>query len=72
MLGLNPEIDNWGHVGGMLGGLFYAWFAGPTYGGILHNIGKRHHPAAEEPRLVTLAAVLVSAVLVAVKFLMVA
>ena len=32
MLGLSPGIDNWGHMGGMLGGLFYAWFAGPHFG----------------------------------------
>jgi len=32
MLGLSPGIDNWGHMGGMLGGLFFAWFAGPNFG----------------------------------------
>jgi len=24
-------IDNWGHIGGLLGGSFFAWFAGPLY-----------------------------------------
>lgn len=24
-------IDNWGHIGGLLGGTFFAWFAGPLY-----------------------------------------
>jgi rhomboid protease GluP len=24
-------IDNWGHLGGLLGGTFFAWFAGPVY-----------------------------------------
>ncbi len=24
-------IDNWGHVGGMLGGLIFAWFGGPRW-----------------------------------------
>ncbi len=31
MLGLSPGIDNWGHLGGLLGGLFFAWFAGPSF-----------------------------------------
>jgi rhomboid protease GluP len=31
MLGLNPGIDNWGHMGGLLGGTFFAWFAGPIF-----------------------------------------
>lgn len=29
MLGLSPMIDNWGHIGGLLGGLAFGWFAGP-------------------------------------------
>ncbi len=24
-----PQIDNWGHIGGALGGAAFAWFAGP-------------------------------------------
>jgi len=30
-LGLTPGIDNWGHVGGLLGGLVFTWFAGPVW-----------------------------------------
>jgi rhomboid protease GluP len=28
-LGLSPGIDNWGHVGGLIGGAIFAWLAGP-------------------------------------------
>jgi rhomboid protease GluP len=27
-IGLSPGIDNWGHVGGLLGGAIFSWFAG--------------------------------------------
>jgi rhomboid protease GluP len=30
-IGLTPGIDNWGHVGGLLGGAMFAWFAGPLW-----------------------------------------
>jgi rhomboid protease GluP len=25
-----PQIDNWGHIGGLIGGTLFAWFAGPV------------------------------------------
>ena len=28
-IGLAPGIDNWGHVGGLIGGTLFAWFGGP-------------------------------------------
>lgn len=31
ILGLSPMIDNWGHLGGLLGGLVFAWTAGPLW-----------------------------------------
>lgn len=31
IIGRLPGIDNWGHIGGLLGGLIFASFAGPTY-----------------------------------------
>jgi rhomboid protease GluP len=31
LFGLSPGIDNWGHIGGLLGGTFFAWFAGPLF-----------------------------------------
>jgi rhomboid protease GluP len=30
-LGLSPMIDNWGHLGGLIGGLVFAWTAGPLW-----------------------------------------
>ncbi|MEX1071134.1 MAG: rhomboid family intramembrane serine protease, partial [Anaerolineales bacterium] len=31
LIGLTPRIDNWGHVGGLLGGLVFCVIAGPVY-----------------------------------------
>lgn len=31
VLGLSPGIDNWGHLGGLLGGVIFAWMAGPIW-----------------------------------------
>lgn len=31
LIGSLPGIDNWGHIGGLLGGLMFASFAGPVY-----------------------------------------
>lgn len=31
VLGLSPGIDNWGHMGGLIGGLAFAWSAGPLW-----------------------------------------
>lgn len=30
-IGLSPGIDNWGHVGGLLGGMVFTWFAGSIW-----------------------------------------
>lgn len=29
IIGLNPMIDNWGHIGGLLGGGLFTWLGGP-------------------------------------------
>ena len=31
LIGLSPGIDNWGHLGGLIGGLIFTWFAGPLF-----------------------------------------
>jgi rhomboid protease GluP len=31
ILGMSPMIDNWGHMGGLIGGLVFAWTAGPLW-----------------------------------------
>ncbi len=46
LVGSLPGIDNWGHVGGLLGGLMFAWFASPLWAieGIqpmLHLVDRR-------------------------------
>lgn len=28
---VNVRIDNWGHIGGLLGGLIFTWFGGPRF-----------------------------------------
>jgi rhomboid protease GluP len=30
-IGLSPSIDNWGHIGGLIGGLMFTSFAGPLW-----------------------------------------
>lgn len=29
VIGLSPGIDNWGHIGGLIGGTLFAWLGGP-------------------------------------------
>jgi rhomboid protease GluP len=30
VIGMSPGIDNWGHIGGLVGGALFAWFGGPV------------------------------------------
>lgn len=61
LIGLTPGIDNWGHVGGLVGGTLFAWFAGPLLKveGIFpaYSIQDRREPGS-----VWLGAILVGAV----------
>jgi rhomboid protease GluP len=51
VIGSLPGIDNWGHIGGLLGGLAFTWFAGPLWDvesdlvGGFHLVDRR--PASE-------------------------
>jgi rhomboid protease GluP len=29
IIGMSPGIDNWGHIGGLIGGALFAWLGGP-------------------------------------------
>ena len=31
VIGLSPGIDNWGHLGGLIGGTVFAWLGGPLW-----------------------------------------
>ncbi len=39
--GTLPGVDNWGHVGGLLGGLIFSWFASPVYA--IEGISPSYH-----------------------------
>jgi len=71
LFGLSSSgIDNWGHLGGLLGGLFYAWFAGPTYGvdsSITFGNVVIAHP--KNPRLIGIGAAATALLLVLAKIL---
>ncbi len=51
LIGLSiPRIDNWGHIGGLAGGVLFAWFAGPLlkWEGIFpaYSIQDRREPTS--------------------------
>jgi len=71
MLGLSSGIDNWGHLGGLCGGLFFSWFAGPSFG--LHeNVFGQNVIVQEEkrPLLVLASAMAIAAALILLRFLL--
>ena len=39
MIGFIPGIDYWGHLGGLIGGLIFSWFAGPIFEGMSTPFG---------------------------------
>lgn len=70
VLGLSPGIDNWGHLGGLLGGLIFAWLAGPRWE-VIGLYPDRYVADVREGREAWTAAALVLAIfggLAALKF----
>ncbi len=56
LIGLSPGIDNWGHVGGLAGGVAFTWLAGPLLG--WQGIAPSYRLAdRRDPNAVWLAAV---------------
>jgi len=69
-LGLSPGIDNWGHLGGLVGGFLFAWFAGPSYG-IAENPFGENVVVREEKREIMVVAglILLAAAIVLLRLL---
>ena len=68
VLGLSPGIDNWGHLGGLIGGLAFAWSAGPLWDVQTDGVGLRLVNQRSTQR-VMLVAIGVAVVFAAVAFL---
>ncbi|MDP2966037.1 MAG: rhomboid family intramembrane serine protease [Pelolinea sp.] len=68
MLGLSPGIDNWGHLGGLLGGLYFAWFAGPSFG-IGEDLFGQNVAVKQksQPVLILISAVLIAAIVITLR-----
>ena len=66
-----PQIDNWGHMGGLIGGLAFAWFAGPLIQ-IKKGVSEIHlYDAHRDSRIIWISSVhlLIVALLVAIRIL---
>ncbi len=48
-----PGIDNWGHVGGLVGGFAFAWFAGPLFERQTVLVDSSQFPAGAFPTVET-------------------
>jgi rhomboid protease GluP len=58
-LGLMIHLDNWGHIGGLLGGAMFAWFAGPQLKADVYAPGLARIVDRRSPRDLVTASVLV-------------
>lgn len=56
VLGLSPGIDNWGHMGGLIGGLAFAWSAGPLWDVQMDVNGLRLVNQRRKRRVIVVAA----------------
>jgi len=60
VLGLSiPGIDNWGHAGGLLGGLLFTWLGGPVWEVQNVGMGVQLVDKREFSRVITAAAVVI-------------
>lgn len=70
MIGFVPGIDYWGHLGGLTGGLIFAWFGGPVYEGITTPFGTALTERREVGlRFVITGEIALAIVLVVMKFI---
>jgi rhomboid protease GluP len=72
VLGTSPGIDNWGHLGGMIGGLAFAWSAGPvwTIQTDFNGVSLVNQRSTQRVALVALGVLLVFTVVAALKIWM--
>ena len=70
LIGFIPGIDYWGHLGGLLGGLIFAWGAGPVFESVEspygYSLAERNRTS---PHTIFLAETILVAVLVLIKFI---
>ncbi len=55
LIGLSPGIDNWGHLGGLVGGLVLSWLVTPLYAVTLSFDGTPRIEDRSSPTLAWLA-----------------
>ena len=65
LLGLAPGIDNWGHMGGLLGGVIVGLIGGPIYAVVRGEIPGIHLENQRPQSLLLVAGIAVAAVFVA-------
>lgn len=67
IIGLSPGIDNWGHLGGLIGGVALGWFGGIQYrlvGDVFSNLVLEEKSTTERFIIVAVAVTIIFAALV--------